>query len=368
MSKTRAGNFFEDFRVGQEIRHATPRTIGEGDAALYMALTGSRFLQHCSDPFARRHGLPRAPVEDLLAFHIVFGKTVPDISLNAVANLGYADGRFLSLVYPGDTLTARSEVIGLKENSNRQTGVVWVRSAGLQGRRRAGARLCPLGHGPQTRPRGPGPRPGGPRPSQSRLPRPPCRPARAARRPDRPRPDRLPLLLRRLRGGRAHRPRRRHGRSWTASTASPPGSTRTRHVSTSTTTPSARAAWGPASSMAAWSSRWPAPSASTASATAAHPGAQRRHPRQPGPCRRHRLRLVRGAGQSRASRPRRRGCPPPAPGRHQGPALSRLPAKDEAGKYLPDVLLDLDYWVLMPRRAGSLLEAVMNLRPVERLV
>ena len=104
MSKTRAGNFFEDFRVGQEIRHATPRTIGEGDAALYMALTGSRFLQHCSDPFARSHGLPRAPVEDLLAFHIVFGKTVPDISLNAVANLGYADGRFLSLVYPGDTL------------------------------------------------------------------------------------------------------------------------------------------------------------------------------------------------------------------------------------------------------------------------
>ncbi len=132
MSKTRAGNFFEDFRVGQEIRHATPRTIGEGDAALYMALTGSRFLQHCSDPFARGHGLPRAPVEDLLAFHVVFGKTVPDISLNAVANLGYADGRFLSLVYPGDTLTARSEVIGLKENSNRQTGVVWVRCRGFK--------------------------------------------------------------------------------------------------------------------------------------------------------------------------------------------------------------------------------------------
>ena len=69
MSKARAGNFFEDFRVGQEIRHATPRTIGEGDAALYLALTGSRFLQHCSDPFARANGLPRAPVDDLLAFH-----------------------------------------------------------------------------------------------------------------------------------------------------------------------------------------------------------------------------------------------------------------------------------------------------------
>jgi 2-methylfumaryl-CoA hydratase len=25
-SKTNTGNFFEDFRVGQEMRHATPRT------------------------------------------------------------------------------------------------------------------------------------------------------------------------------------------------------------------------------------------------------------------------------------------------------------------------------------------------------
>lgn len=128
--KTRAGSFFEDFRVGQAIRHATPRTIGEGDAALYLALTGSRFLQHGSDPFARANGLPRAPVEDLLAFHVVFGKTVPDVSLNAVANLGYADGRFLALVYPGDTLSTVSEVIGLKETSNRQAGVVYVRSKG----------------------------------------------------------------------------------------------------------------------------------------------------------------------------------------------------------------------------------------------
>ena len=67
----------------------------------------------------------------MLVFHIVFGKTVPDISLNAVANLGYANCRFLSPVYPGDTLSATSEVIGLKESSNKQTGVVYVRSRGF---------------------------------------------------------------------------------------------------------------------------------------------------------------------------------------------------------------------------------------------
>jgi 2-methylfumaryl-CoA hydratase len=131
-SKTGAGNFFEDFRVGQVIKHATPRTITVGDVALYLGMFGPRFAVQSSDAFAQAIGYPRAPVDDLLVFHVVFGKTVPDISLNAVANLGYAACRFLAPVYPGDTLNAVSEVIGLKENSSRKTGIVFVRSTGLK--------------------------------------------------------------------------------------------------------------------------------------------------------------------------------------------------------------------------------------------
>ena len=55
---------------------------------------------------------------------------MPDISLNAVANLGYGEGRWLCPVWPGETLTSESEVIGLKQNSNGKTGVVWVRTTG----------------------------------------------------------------------------------------------------------------------------------------------------------------------------------------------------------------------------------------------
>ena len=130
MSKTNPGNFFEDFRVGQEIRHATPRTLTEGDASLYTALYGSRFALQSSDAFAQAVGFARAPLDDLLVFHTVFGKTVPDISLNAVANLGYADCVFGAPVFPGDSLTARSEVIGLRENANGKTGIVYVRTTG----------------------------------------------------------------------------------------------------------------------------------------------------------------------------------------------------------------------------------------------
>lgn len=134
MSKTDPGRFFEDFRLGQVLVHATPRTVTAGDVALYTALYGPRFSLFSSDEFARACGLATAPVDPLVAFHVVFGKTAPDISLNAVANLGYAEGRFLAPVLPGDTLAATSEVIGVKENSNGKTGVVYVRTTGTNQR------------------------------------------------------------------------------------------------------------------------------------------------------------------------------------------------------------------------------------------
>ncbi|MDH3579388.1 MAG: MaoC family dehydratase [Hyphomicrobiales bacterium] len=131
MIKTNPGNFFEDFSLRQTITHATPRTVTEGDVSLYTALYGSRFAVQSSDAFAMDIGYPSAPVDDCLVFHIVFGKTVADISLNAIANLGYAECRFLVPVFPGDTLATTSQVIGLRELSNGKAGVVYVRSTGV---------------------------------------------------------------------------------------------------------------------------------------------------------------------------------------------------------------------------------------------
>lgn len=132
--KTKPGNFFEDFFVGQELVHATPRTVTEGDVAVYQSLFGSRFAVQSSSPFAVSVGAPRAPIDSVLVFHLVFGKTVPDISLNAIANLGYADGRFGVPVYPGDTLSTVSRVTGVKANKDGTTGVVYVRSRGVNQR------------------------------------------------------------------------------------------------------------------------------------------------------------------------------------------------------------------------------------------
>lgn len=132
--KTNPGRFFEDYVLGEVIVHAVPRTVGAGERALYHAFYPARHAVCSSDEFARAVGLAASPLDDLLAFHVVFGKSVPDVSLNAVANLGYAEGRWLRPVWPGDTLRAQSTVIGLKETSSGATGVVWVRTVGLNQR------------------------------------------------------------------------------------------------------------------------------------------------------------------------------------------------------------------------------------------
>ena len=134
MAKTNPGRFFEDYTVGEVIRHAVPRTVSGGERALYHALYPARHALYSSDTFAQACGLPASPLDDIAAFHVVFGKTVPDISLNALANLGYAEGRWLRPVYPGDTINSTSEVIGVKQNSNAKSGVVWVRTKGYNQR------------------------------------------------------------------------------------------------------------------------------------------------------------------------------------------------------------------------------------------
>ncbi len=130
-SKINIGNFFEDFYIGQKIVHPLPRTVSVGDVSLYIAFTGSRFALHSSDIVAHELGYEKRPLDDILMFHLIFGKSVQDISLNAIANLGYAEIAFPNPVYVADTVSMTSTVIGLKENSNGKSGVVYVHSIGI---------------------------------------------------------------------------------------------------------------------------------------------------------------------------------------------------------------------------------------------
>ena len=128
------GRFFEDFEVGMRLRHAVPRTVTAGDVAVYLSMTGDRRAVFCSAEFARALGYESTPVHELLVFHLVFGQSVQDVSLNAVANLGYAEVQFHRSVFVGDTLSACSDVIGLKQTSSGTSGIVYVTTRGYNQR------------------------------------------------------------------------------------------------------------------------------------------------------------------------------------------------------------------------------------------
>jgi 2-methylfumaryl-CoA hydratase len=128
---TQPGRFFEDFTVGQMIRHATPRTVTTGDQALYMALYGSRFALQSSDLFAQRHRLSARPARRSAGVQ----RGVRQDRARHLAQCGgqsrLCRARFVKAVFPGDTITAESEVIGLKETTSGQTGIVYVSSRGF---------------------------------------------------------------------------------------------------------------------------------------------------------------------------------------------------------------------------------------------
>ena len=113
------GNFFEDFELGQVVDCPVPRTVTSGDVSTYIALTGDRTPVYCG---------ASGFVHPLVTFHTVFGQTVRHISLNARANLGYAGIRWHEPARIGDTLSMQLEIVGLRENSNNETGIVYVRN------------------------------------------------------------------------------------------------------------------------------------------------------------------------------------------------------------------------------------------------
>ena len=352
MSKTSAGNFFEDFRVGQEIRHATPRTLTEGDAALYIALYGSRFALNSSDAFAQASACRARRSTTCWSSTSCSARRCPTSRSMPSPTSAMPSAASGMPVYPGDTLSAHVEVIGLRENSNRQSGVVWVRSTGTNQQRRDGARLRALGDGAQARRGGAGADAGGAEDCRRRSPPadlvvpagPRRSPATTSRWP-----------ARRYRWedyavGRADRPRRRHdprgGRAHVRDAALPEH----RHVHFD-------AYRGQGHALRPAAGLWRPCDLAGPRAVVQRPGQRlprRRHQRRQ-PCRAGfagdtsmpgrrcwRRRSSPGATDVGALRVRTiaaKDCP-----------CDSWPGKQADGKYHPAVVLDLDYWLLVPRR------------------
>lgn len=127
------GRFLEDFKVGDRYRHWPGRTITESDNIQFSLTTMNRHPMHCDAAFAARSEFGRPLVNSALTLAIVVGMTVDDVSLNAIANLGWKEIRLVAPVFPGDTVYARTEVLEVRESRSRPTqGVVTTRTEGFK--------------------------------------------------------------------------------------------------------------------------------------------------------------------------------------------------------------------------------------------
>jgi acyl dehydratase len=129
------GRFLEDFTVGDVYRHAHGRTISETDNTWFTLLTNNTHDIHFNADYAARTEFGVPLVVSTLTLAIVTGLSVPDVSQNAVANLGWDDVRLTAPVFAGDTIYAESEVLEVRPSGSRPgQGVVRVRTRGFNQR------------------------------------------------------------------------------------------------------------------------------------------------------------------------------------------------------------------------------------------
>jgi acyl dehydratase len=123
------GRGFEDFEEGQVFEHHWGRTLNEGDNSLFTTLALRFTPLYFNAEYARAH--PGVVIDPLLVLCTVVGLSVEDLSEGGGPFLGVEEVEFHRPAYPGDTLTARSEVVVRRESESRPAfGIVTWRTEG----------------------------------------------------------------------------------------------------------------------------------------------------------------------------------------------------------------------------------------------
>src|SRR6266403_6225780 len=126
------GRFYEDFKVGDVYEHVLGRTITTSDNIWFTLLTQNTAPIHFDHHYAAQTEFGKPLVNSCLTLALVTGQSVPDVSQNVMANLGWDEVRLPHPVFEGDTIYSRSEVQEKRESRSRpNVGIVTVRTVGL---------------------------------------------------------------------------------------------------------------------------------------------------------------------------------------------------------------------------------------------
>ena len=129
MTQSVLGLYFEQFEVGQEIKHSLSKTIFESDNNFFSLLTMNHHPVHTNLDYAGQNQHGKILVVGTLVFSLAVGITVPDISGKAIANLGYEDVKHLNPAFINDTIYVRSVILEKTESKTKNDrGIIYVES------------------------------------------------------------------------------------------------------------------------------------------------------------------------------------------------------------------------------------------------
>lgn len=129
MNQSILGLYFEEFVVGEEIKHSLSKTIFECDNNFFSLMTMNHHPVHTNADYAAKNQHGKILVVGTLVFSLAAGITVPDISGKAIANLGYEEINHLNPVFINDTIYVRTKVLDKRESKTKpDRGIVYVES------------------------------------------------------------------------------------------------------------------------------------------------------------------------------------------------------------------------------------------------
>ena len=131
-----AGRYFEQFTVGEIIRHDIRRTVTETDNVLFTTMTMNPAAIHLDHEYSSKTEFGKPLVNSLFTLGLVVGISVGDTTLGTtVGNLGFEETKFPKPVFTGDTIRVETEVLDLRESKSRPTqGIVTFLHRGLNQR------------------------------------------------------------------------------------------------------------------------------------------------------------------------------------------------------------------------------------------
>lgn len=129
MNQSVLGLYYEDFIVGEEIKHSLSKTIFECDNNFFSLMTMNHHPVHTNIDYASSNQHGKILVVGTLVFSLAVGITVPDISGKAIANLGYEDVKHLNPVFVNDTIYVKTKILDKRESKSKlDRGVIYVES------------------------------------------------------------------------------------------------------------------------------------------------------------------------------------------------------------------------------------------------